>query len=231
MSDRLERFKQEAEEKSQELQKRCDTPFAQDTRDFINWMIENHPQATEPEPPALQSGDRVAVAGIDVCATVTHINFVRIRRDDDSIGYRDPIDLTVIPPEPKYHVDYADDCLNLVETTMVDGVAHMFVACAMPMSDPDAVEAKIVKWGSYYGIDADAAREMIAEPRVIADMRPDMNITCVAIRTATGWYARMMGGDGCCSVDSTAQYGTPQTEVIGRGFFLDIKGPYVERTP
>ena len=179
----------------------------------------------QPEP-AIKDGDRVKIDNhhrTPVVEALSTETLARLRFDNGTVWENILASrLTVIPPEPEpsYHVEYKDDCLNLRLT------ADDSLQAYCEMSEPPAVVDELVElWARNFGIDADAVRKLIAVPTVIATVIPVPGIMCLAIRTADGWHARM-GPHRHYPKTASYDYTNSISEDAGRGHFPGTEGPY-----
>ncbi len=180
------------------------------------------------EPDELKVGDRVRV-DIPEPATVECIYAARadVRWPD---GYKwgavEVSRLIKLPPIPTHRVEYEHDRLNLIRSESPESGAE-FVCDHIDMHDPVEVDNAIIHWAEHDGIDADEVRKMSAEPKVI-ELRPlSKHTSCAAIRTATGWHARVSVFESSFQSGETTD-GMPVNESDGRGLFPEVKGPYRE---
>lgn len=177
------------------------------------------------DPPLFEVGDRVVTDGgsnVIIGEIGRHLSY-RVKFPDGSWCWRDADQLKPAPPKPEYRVVRKDDRLGVQR---IDDNPDGNWSFGVLMSATEAViEPAIVGWARDFGIDADAARKLVAEPRIIGRHSLDNSTHTVAIRRGSGWCVILTGRNSDNAVD-TLRYGTPQPESIGRGIFRKIEGPY-----
>lgn len=187
------------------------------------WLPRDQLQLVEPEP--FSVGDRVetgtAVGTIDSITQQDPLHRV-VGNDGNVMGSFTARWLKPAPSKPEYRVVREDDSLGVQR--IEDNLPLCWMA-RVYMSDPKVVETAIVDWAREFGIDADEARKLAAEPQIIGRHSLDYSTHTVAIRHGSGWCV-ILAGRNCDNAVDTLRYSTPQNERIGKAIFPGIKGPY-----
>lgn len=182
------------------------------------------------EPPLFSVGDEVKTGrgpvGIIDRITPQEVLHRVVRDDGGFVGTFTANWLKHAPPKPEYRVDRIDDELQLEK---VENNPEGRWSARAPMSDPEAVQKAIVAWADGWGIDADAARKLAAEPQVIDRYKLKHQAYAVAIRDGCGWHVQLVGRPQETARDAI-HYGDPQNESIGRGIFPETEGLYKKPT-
>lgn len=171
--------------------------------------------------PRIKTGDRARLrCGAE--GTITKIfTYHHLTMDGGGVVACQLDDFSLLPPpESEYHVKYEDDELRLYET---ESGKHVDT---VDLASPIGVVIVIRQWASdHVGIDVDEVRKMISVPTFLVSIKPTARITCIAIRYADGWQARM--GHGYFLPTSPETFGEWIPEKLARCCF-SVNGPYLE---
>lgn len=171
------------------------------------------------DPDELKVGDRIQrIRDADTIAEV--VTAYRLKFTDGGISTalwrRD--ELTKLPAEPTYRVEYKDDSLRLLR----DGIEIKRIAMS---HDPLIVLYHIDLWARDTDIDTDEVRKTIAEPQELGEVVVMRFVTMVAIRHAIGWMVECRNAAPGMMENHTAI--VPYD--VAHAYFPTIDGRYLEK--
>ena len=135
------------------------------------------------DPDELKVGDRVKIVWGGQHKTITQVITGYRFEDSPKFAIYASDEFTKLPPKPTYTLDRHDDIL------FVMGAGNE-AARSVPLDDGAHVEDTIVRWATKLGIDADKARELVAEERVLKPLTVGV-FTFTATRQDCLWVARV----------------------------------------
>lgn len=156
--------------------------------------------------------------------TVTAVDSEDVSGQEKLESIRRLLDSEVEPPtpDPTYDFAYEEDEIRLYARD-ADRTLRYHVSMK---NGPDHISIVIGNWEREFRIDADAAREMIAEPRELGTVTLIDGVMAIATRYATGWQVRIVK----MNVALTWLYASDhsvQPEAVARALFQEDYGPYI----